>query len=428
LVIILIFLIPFLIIQILKGKYREGFAQRLGFIPEDILKKLKGKKIIWVHAVSVGETVAASPVVKKIKEAYPDYSILFSTVTDTGQEMARKIIEDADAYIYFPLDLSFMVGRVLRLINPLLIIIMETELWPNFIRKASKSGAKIVYANGRISDQSVGRYKYLGPFLEDMLKRIDLFCMQSEQDLSYILKLGADPAKVHNTGNTKLDQDYTGISPEEKNSYLEEFKIRDEDKVLVVGSTHANEEEQFASIYKELKDEFEDFIMILAPRHITRIDEIEEMFHQAGIKTIRRTGVRKRKDEPVILVDTIGELGKLYSLGDLAFVGGSLVESGGHNILEPAVHGKLVFFGPHVYDFKESSQLLLENEAGIQVQDKEELVLMLKKFLHNPSLMEKYSRNARAVIEKNRGTTDRIVMLLKKLEGGKERSFIEGGL
>ena len=128
------------------------------------------------------------------------------------------------------------------------------------------------------------------------------------------------------------------------------------------------------------------------------------------------------------MVDTIGELGKLYSLGDLAFVGGSLVESGGHNILEPAVHGKLVFFGPHVYDFKESSQLLLENEAGIQVQDKEELVLMLKKFLHNPSLMEKYSRNARAVIEKNRGTTDRIVMLLKKLEGGKERSFIEGGL
>ena len=170
--IVLIILLPLLIEKLFKGKYRDGLVQRFGFLPAELIKNLKGKKLIWVHAVSVGETVAASPLVREIKKEYPDYTIFFSTVTDTGQEMARKIIKEADFFIYFPLDFTIVVRKVLNILNPELIIIMETELWPNLIRQANKKGIKIVYANGRISDRSARTYRYLGPYLKDMLKEL----------------------------------------------------------------------------------------------------------------------------------------------------------------------------------------------------------------------------------------------------------------
>lgn len=405
---------PYLIVKLIKGKYREGLVQRFGFLPRDIRKKLDGKRVIWVHAVSVGETVAASPLVKELKREYPDHTILFSTVTDTGQEMARKIVEEADVYIYFPLDFSFIIRKVLDIVNPELIIIMETELWPNFIRLASQKGIKLVYANGRISDGSFRTYRYLGPYLKDMLRRIDLFCMQSELDASRIISLGADEKKVYNTGNTKLDQDYTELSPEVRDNYLREFKVQEGDKIMVIGSTHDNEEEQFIEIYKELKKEYKDLLMILAPRHIERIPEIEEKYQKAGINTIKRTEIEKRQGESVILLDTIGELGKIYSLADLVFVGGSLVEFGGHNILEPAAHGRLVFFGPHMFDFKESARVLLENKAAIQVKDKEELKEKMKAALANYEQFSGYGEMAWNIVQTNKGASRRIITYIEK--------------
>jgi len=412
--ILLIILLPYLIVKLIKGKYREGLVQRFGFLPRDIRKKLDGKRVIWVHAVSVGETVAASPLVKELKREYPDHTILFSTVTDTGQEMARKIVEEADVYIYFPLDFSFIIRKVLDIVNPELIIIMETELWPNFIRLASQKGIKLVYANGRISDGSFRTYRYLGPYLKDMLRRIDLFCMQSELDASRIISLGADEKKVYNTGNTKLDQDYTELSPEVRDNYLREFKVQEGDKIMVIGSTHDNEEEQFIEIYKELKKEYKDLLMILAPRHIERIPEIEEKYQKAGINTIKRTEIEKRQGESVILLDTIGELGKIYSLADLVFVGGSLVEFGGHNILEPAAHGRLVFFGPHMFDFKESARVLLENKAAIQVKDKEELKEKMKAALANYEQFSGYGEMAWNIVQTNKGASRRIITYIEK--------------
>lgn len=414
LLILIIILLPFFLIKLLKGKYREGLIQRFGFLPADIRKRLEGKKIIWVHAVSVGETVAASPLVKELKRQYPGHTILFSTVTDTGQEMARKIVEEADVYIYFPLDFSFIVRKVLNIVKPELIIIMETELWPNFIRLANQKGIKIVYANGRISDRSFRTYRYLGPYLKDMLKRINLFCMQSEQDVLRIISLGADEEKVYNTGNTKLDQDYTELSPEVRDNYLREFKVQEGDKIMVIGSTHDNEEEQFIEIYKELKKEYKDLLMILAPRHIERIPEIEEKYQKAGINTIKRTEIEKRQGESVILLDTIGELGKIYSLADLVFVGGSLVEFGGHNILEPAAHGRLVFFGPHMFDFKESARVLLENKAAIQVKDKEELKEKMKAALANYEQFSGYGEMAWNIVQTNKGASRRIITYIEK--------------
>lgn len=417
LIFVLLFVIylPVLFIRILKGKYREGFWQRFGFIPRAKLRKISGKPVIWVHSVSVGETVAASPLVEKIKEQYPDYAILFSTVTDTGQKMARKIIKEADAFIYFPLDFSLILKRVFAKINPELVVIMETELWPNFINEADNRGAKVVLANGRISDSSAKKYKYLGPYLKDMLSKIDIMAMQSEQDLSYILELGAAPSKVFNTGNTKLDQDYSMVSAVEKDHYYRVFKIDKKQPLLVVGSTHPNEEEQFVEVFKELKKDFSQLVMILAPRHINRTKEIENIYLAAGIDTVRRTEIVERTVEPVILLDTIGELAKIYSIADLVFVGGSLIEKGGHNILEPAVHGKLVFFGPHMFNFKESTNLLLEEKAAIQVKDCKELTAKLKTFFADPQLLKKYSQRIGSVIAVNKGASEKTAALLKKL-------------
>lgn len=407
--------IPIFLFEMWKGKYRKGLGERFGFISEDKFKKLAGRPVIWIHSVSVGETVAASPVVKEIKKKYPDHAILFSTVTETGQNMAHKIIKEADTYIYFPFDLSIILKSVFSQIDAELVIIMETELWPNFIREADKRDIRVVLANGRISDSSAKRYKYLGPFLKDMLDKIDLLCMQSEQDLSYIRELGAEKGKTFNTGNTKLDQNYSAVSETEKEHYYQEFKIDGDQPLLVVGSTHPNEEEQFIEVFKDLKKEFSRLIMVVAPRHIKRTEEIKEMYLASGINVICRTEIEERVDEPIILLDTIGELAKIYSIADLVFVGGSLVERGGHNILEPAAHGKLVFFGPNMFNFKESTRILLENNAAIQVKNKEELIEKLKTFLQDSSLLKSYSKNTRAVIEKKQGASIKTVKLLKEI-------------
>ena len=313
---------------VIRGKYREGIKERFGFLPLEKIKRVQDEPVIWVHAVSVGETVAASPVVKEIKRKYPAYKIVFSTVTDTGQEMARKIVKEADLIIYFPLDFSWIVKRVLRKIKPELIVLTETELWPAFINSAKKNGAQVMLVNGRISDSSFKYYHYLGPILKDMLANIDFFSMQSEQDLEYILKLGADPDKCANLGNTKFDQVYAQPDQTRKEKIYQEFKINKNAPVLVAGSTHPGEEEQLLSVYQKLQSQFSDLVMILAPRHIKRSAQIRNIFKKAGIRTVLRTEIARRKPaaDKVILLDTIGELAGIYSVADLVFVGGSLIE------------------------------------------------------------------------------------------------------
>jgi len=404
--------------MIFKGKYRVGLKERLGYLPKS-LNYLQDEDVIWIHAVSVGETVAASSVVTEIKKRFPEHKILFSTVTDTGQEMAHKIIEEADEIIYFPLDFSWIIKRVLRLIKPELIVITETELWPNLIRYAKELGSKVMLVNGRISDDSAKKYKYLGPIMKDMLDNIDFLSMQSEQDVDYITDLGADKEKVINNGNTKFDQTYAEPDSEVEERIYDEFKIDSDQPVLVIGSTHPNEEEQLIPVYKELKAEFEDLVMILAPRHIKRADEIEGLYQEAGIDMVRRIEIEERnpKLESVILLNTIGELAQIYGIADLVFIGGSLIERGGHNILEPAAHGKLVFFGPHMFNFKESTSLVLEHEVGIQVSDAEELGEKILYYLRNEDELEAKSREALEMIENNKGASVRNAKLAEELIG-----------
>lgn len=414
---ILIIYIPIIFYKIFKGRYNKEIKERFGFYSDEIKNIFKNNKTIWIHAVSVGETVAASSIVEKVRKKFPEYKIIFSTVTETGQEMANKIINDADEIVYFPLDLSFVVKKALKTINPDLIVIMETELWPNFIKEAKKINSKIMFANGRISDKSFKFYKYLGPILKDMLKQIDFFSMQSAQDLERIVDLGAKKDRVLNSGNTKFDQTYAEFDENKKRKYEKEFKISSEQPVFVAGSTHDDEESNLINVYKKLKKEYNDLVFILAPRHIERVDAIKKLYYKENLSTVKRTKVKNRIPgrEDIIVLDTIGELAQIYSIADIVFVGGSMMGKGGHNILEPAAQGDLVFFGPDMFNFKDSKRLILENEAGIQVADWKELTDKLIYFFNNDILREKKGEKSRQVILKNRGASEKNINIINSL-------------
>ncbi len=411
--------LPVIIYNILRGQYKKDLRQRLGILSDEIANKFRGEKTIWIHAVSVGETVAASSLVSEIKKRLPEHRILFSTVTDTGQEMAHKIIKEADDFIYFPFDFFFFTRRVIKQIKPELILIMETELWPQFIRTAHQKGSRVMLANGRISDKSFRGYKRLGPLFRDMLENIDISSMQSERDKEKIIELGAAQNKVYNNGNTKFDQSYSQPEAGLAEKIYNEFKIESRLPVLVAGSTHPGEEEQLLEVYKKIKSRFADLLFILAPRHIERVDSIAEYYEKNGVKTIRRTGIEERVygGNEVILLDTIGELASIYSIADLVFIGGSLIEKGGHNVLEPAAHGKPVFFGSHMFNFRENTRMVLEYGAGVQVENKEELAEKMIYYLENRRELTEKGEKALTMVQENKGASERNARLAVDLLG-----------
>jgi 3-deoxy-D-manno-octulosonic-acid transferase len=408
---ILIIYLPILILKKITKTNKKNINELFGFYSDKIKDISANKNTVWIHAVSVGETVAASPIVKELKKELTDHKIIFSTTTYTGQNMAKQIIDDADAVIYFPFDLPFAIKNALNTINPDLIMIIETELWPNFIKIAKKQSYKIIYANGRISDSSFKKYKYLGSIMPEMLNNIDYLAMQSEEDKRRVIELGADKNRVSNLGNTKFDQSYSTISKSKKTQYLNEFNISQDDLVFVAGSTHDDEEINLIEIYKELKNKFPNLYFIIAPRDIERADEIKNLFNNYNIDSVKRTDIENKMSEKdnVLILNTIGELAQIYSLADLVFVGGSMMGKGGHNILEPAAHGKLVFFGPDMSNFKDSTRLLLKNNVGIQVNNWEELKQNFLYYLNNRQELKDKGNKARRVILKNRGASKRIV-------------------
>jgi len=416
--------------MVTKGKYKKGLRQRLGFIPPlctgaGFIPQVKNKDIIWVHAVSVGEVIAASSIIDAIRKKFSNYNFLISTVTDTGQDMARKTVSDPKEIIYFPLDFKWIINKVLNAVKPKLFIMVETELWPNFIRETKKREIPLAVVNGRISPGSFKGYRVIKPFLKRVLSNINLFCMQSELDKERIISLGAPEEKVHTTGNVKFDGLNTEIADREK--LTEELKISLKDLVLVAGSTHPKEEEIILDIYQKAKEKFPSLRLILAPRHPERIPEVESLCKNRNLSYIRRSQLSSisakltadRQDQgsriKVILLDTIGELAKVYSLSTVVFVGGSLVPIGGHNILEPAALGKVPLFGPYMHNFIESVRLLLEGGGGIQVRDKENLLKDILDLLRNPERREKIGNRAQKVIKKHQGASERTVELIGKL-------------
>ena len=414
-----IFLLPYFFWRgFRKGRVRKGIRERFGFYRAAHLAKINGRKTIWIHAVSVGETRAAIPLIRALRQEYPDACLLVTTVTETGQETARKI-KEADLCLFFPFDLSWAVRRALAILKPAAIIIVETEIWPNLVRLASDAGIPLLLANGRLSDRSFPRYKAAKFFIEGTLQKFSAFCMQTELDGQRIKRIGAPREKVTITGNLKFDSKIIKYTQTEIEKIRQELKIPPRLPVWVAGSTHEGEEEELVRIYLKLQADWPDLVFILVPRHPGRCGSVVEMISSHGISSTLRTQSDSREKPldrgEILVVDTMGEMLKMYSLADIVFVGGSLVPIGGHNILEASMVKKPVVFGPFMNNFKEISNLLQREEGGICIQDKEELFHCLDKLLREPELRRTIGKNGFHLLEKNKGATEKTLGILKNL-------------
>ena len=417
-IIVVILIIPvFMIRSIRERGFTERIRQSLGFFPEHALDNVAKKNCIWVHAASVGEIVATSPLIKEFRREFPKSPILVSVVTTSGYEMANRIIKDADSIIYFPLDLPIVAANVLRRIHPRVFLNVETELWPNFLNAARKLNVPVMMVNGRISENSVKRYKYLFSIWTNMLRTVKLFAMQSPIDADHILELGAPKDLVILTGNTKFDQTYTDVTPEEHNKILNELGLDDAEGILLAGSTHRGEENHVLGAFKKIREHHPNAKLVIAPRELLRTREVVHICSNAGFKVGTRTELQKRPpaNEDIIILDTIGELGKVYSIGDVIYVGGSLVTHGGHNILEPAAHGKAIIVGHHMENFKDTHALFKNRNACVTVNNPEELAIEAAKLFDNPDERRRLECETIAIVKENRGASRKSAVLLRNM-------------
>ena len=416
-ILVVILIIPVFMIRSVREKgFVERIRQSLGIFPEHALDKVAKKHCIWVHAASVGEIVATSPLIKEFHKEFPQTPILVSVVTTSGYEMANRIIKDADAIIYFPLDLPFLAGRVLRRIHPRVFLPVETELWPNFLKTARQMHIPVMMVNGRISDRSVKQYKYLNSLLTDMIGTVTKFAMQSDIDADYIMRLGAPPELVTVTGNTKFDQTYTDVSPEEKTAIIHEMGLENAEGILLAGSTHRGEEDFVLKAFKALREKHDKAKLVIAPRELLRTQEVIHLCKRAGFTVTTRTKQQEKgpQDADIVILDTIGELGKVYSVGDVVYVGGSLITHGGHNILEPAAHGKAIIVGHYMFNFKDTHALFKKREACITVNNAQELANEVVNLFDDEAYRRRLEKETLAIVGENKGASRKSAIILRE--------------
>ncbi len=388
-----------------------SFAERFGAIPEEELQMIAGRPVIWLHAVSVGEAIAARPLLKALRSRYPDHAILVSNTTETGRGIASGFPEK-DLCFYFPFDFLPAVRRTLDKVRPKLVIIMETEIWPNFNREAAHRNIPLILANGRISDRSFSRYLRFSWFFRHSLQLFSNLCMQTKADRERIIAIGAPPERVLVTGNLKYDIPFRQVPEEEKAALRERYSIPEGLSVITAGSTHPGEEEYLLNAYRELLQTNKDLFLVLVPRHPERAGEVASLLERAGLPFRRRTqlndtALKTFAAGEVLLVDTIGEMMGFYAMSDLAYVGGSLVPTGGHNLLEPASLGIPCVFGPHMTNFREIAALVLQYLAGIQVEAPEDLVKVCQYLIDDSDKRLATGENGLAMMKENGGATER---------------------
>jgi len=417
----LLFAAVYIPLFLLSKRKREGLSARFGHYPQQMRRQLNERKNIWVHAVSVGEVGAVSHLVERLKAAMPDHRLVITTVTETGNRIARKIAAAEDIVTYLPFDLSYIVKRAFSSIRPTLLIIAETELWPNLIARACRDNIPVVIVNGRISEKSFKRYRFARWILQPMLKGISLFLMQTADDRDKIISLGADPSKVKVSGNMKFDTDGSAGLPGDKHKRLSSMLSLDADEQLfVAGSTHPGEEEIIISSYTNLKKRFDRLRLLIAPRHIERTDDIERMIIAHGLKPVRfsqlsLSGTPVSSQQPVFILDLIGELRDLYAMAEMVFIGGSLVRKGGQNIIEPAALGKPVIFGPHTFNFRQVVDIFLRKDAALLVKDGASLERAVGTLLEDRDARLRLGCKGREVVEDNRGAADKTLDAVKTL-------------
>src|SRR5436190_7457555 len=398
---------PYLAWQAVRHrKYIGSLRQRLGYLP--ISFNLDGEESIWIHAVSVGEVLTARALLPQLKERYPRLRLFLSTTTMTGQQIARNSLQYVDEVFYFPFDLGFVVNRTLALVKPRMFIMMETEIWPNLLRACRRAGVKTMLVNGRISARSYPRYRIARSFFRHVLRHIDRFCMQSEESARRIVDIGAERDRVVVTGSLKFDSLEIPGTPavdRGRNRVLRYFRVAPDRPVLIAASTVRSEEEPVLEAFQRIRATMTNALLIIAPRKPERFDDVEKLARRAGWNVARRTELRVDADprHDVVILDTIGELAQLYQIATVVFVGGSLADMGGHNILEPAVFGKPIVFGPYMQNFAEISRTFLDNAAAVQVHSNRELESALLELLGDPVRRARLGAAARALVEANRG-------------------------
>jgi len=412
-----ILLSPYYAVKVaLTGKYRRSIGPKLGFVEESRFKAMKGQPRIWVHAVSVGEVTAAAPIVAALRERFPKGGIVVSTTTETGHLMAERLIPGAGALIYYPLDIPFVVKKMIRLVRPDIFVPVETELWPNFLAACRVSGVKVVMVNGRISPRSFRKYKLTRFFWKPVLEKVDQVGVISRTDRERIVAMGLPSEKVHIQGNAKYDGLAATVSVPLQQNIASRLRITPVEKVWVVGSTHEGEEKIILSVYRRLLETESDLKLILVPRHIERRERVIALIREAGFSdfiTMREINDGKIRDrERIVLIDVIGELFKAYSLATVVYCGGSLVPRGGQNILEPAAWGKVVLYGPSMEDFQNEKALLEEAGAGICVTGEEDLHTKLSALLKDMENLRFRGEKGREAVIANMGAAKRYAAMI----------------
>ncbi|MFT3744288.1 MAG: 3-deoxy-D-manno-octulosonic acid transferase [Pyrinomonadaceae bacterium] len=416
-----IVLLPrFVFDAIFKGKYAAGFKQRLGYTPKLVPD---GRKVVWLHCVSVGETNAARPLALKIKNDFPDCRLVVSTTTRTGQELSKTAFADiAELVFYFPFDWKSTVRRSLKRISPSVVLLMETEIWFNFIRETNHFGAKLAIVNGRLSERSFHRFNYIKNFMHRILAYLDLALMQENADATRLMKLGIRAIKVKVTGNLKFDHDLDDQETSLTGEIRERFGISTDAPLVIAASTHSPEEIYLLEAFKQVwKTSAADLPrLMIAPRHPERFPEVAALIAKTGFSWTRRSSEPSESDKTaeIILLDSIGELRAAYPLAEIVFVGGSLIPHGGQSIFEPAAAGKAIITGPHTANFGAAVKEFTEKDALIQlpkVADAEilpQLVETLTALLDDQKRIAELGTNAAAVMQHNRGAVNRTVEYL----------------
>jgi len=401
-----------------KPRCRPGLAQRLGL--EEGLSGLFGlsrrpdrpdrqnRPVIWIHAVSLGEVVAAAPLVKALHERHPEFRYIVTTVTETGREAVEQRLRGIAEHRYAPLDFSWAVAGRVRRLHPMLYVFVETELWPNLLWTLREQDVPSVLVNGRLSSRSFRRQDLpvIRSFYRSVLQTLTLCLMQSDRDGDRIIALGAEPTRVHVTGNIKFDQP----PPDVRSGELlrPSFGIDEHEQLILAGSTHPGEEELLVSAYRHIVKTHPSTVLMLAPRHIERVDRVEAALREAGVVVQRRSRIRERQSGPrVVILDTRGELSRAYREAVVAFVGGTLVPVGGHNLLEPAVWGTPVMFGPHTDHCAEVATLLSDAGGGRRVTGVEDLVASLQEWLGQPETRYRAGQAAKQAVLDNQGALTR---------------------
>ena len=413
----LVVLSPYFLYQALRhDKYIGSLGQRLGYLPVSF--NLDGDESIWVHAVSVGEVLAARPVIADLRRLYPRLRLFLSTTTLAGQQLARRHVAEVDGVFYCPFDWAFSARRTLAVVKPRLFVMIETEIWPNLLRECRRRGVKTVLVNGRISYRSFPRYRLIRPFFRRVLDDIDRFCVQGDEAARRLVQLGADADRVSVTGSLKFDAlDVVPTPGRGRQRVLRFFRMSPNRPVLVAGSTLKGEEAAVVRAFNGLRTRGNNPLLIIAARQPQRFAEVERLCRQEGLSTVRRTDLlidaEPRAD--AVVLDTIGELAEIYQIATVVFVGGSLVPAGGHNILEPAVFGKPIVFGPHMENFGEIAEAFLANGAAIQVRSERELDDAIVGLMGDPVRRARLGAAARALVEANRGAKDKTMAVVTAL-------------